>query len=149
MLAGDFQEARQAGAGSDEHGVEAFVLHQFVDGDCLAHHDVGLEDHPATLQHVNFVADDLLRQAKLWNAIDQNAAQLMESFKNMHLVTHLDEIAGASQTRRAAANKADLLAGSGRGYRRSELSRFALPVGDKPLQVGNSNRFALLTQHAT
>ncbi len=127
MLAGNVQEARQPGAGSDEHGVEAFVLHQFVDGDRLAHHNVGFEDDPAAAQHFDFVPNNFLGQPEFRNAIHQNAAQFMQSFEHVHLVAHLDKVAGASQTRGAAADQANLLPGSWCGYWAIRIVRSRAP----------------------
>ena len=138
----------RSGAGGDEDGVEAFVVHQFVDGDGLADHDVGLEDHAAAAQHVDFVVDNLFRQAEFRDAVHQHAAEFVQRLEDVHLVSHLDEVAGAGQAGRAAADEADFLARRGRRYRRAELSCLALPIGDEALQIGDSDRLALLAEHA-
>ena len=86
-------------------------LHQLVDGHGLADDDVGLELHAAAAQHVDLEAHNVLRQTELRNAIHQHSAELVQRFEDVHLVAHLDEVAGAGQSGRAAADDGDFLAG--------------------------------------
>ena len=71
-----------------------FVVHQLVDSDALAHHHIGLElnAHPAEIIH--FALHDGLGQAKLRDAIDEHAAEFVQSFKDAHTMTLLDEVSG-------------------------------------------------------
>jgi hypothetical protein len=109
VLAGNAHELRQARAGADEHRVVAFFFHQFVDGDGASHDDVGFK-HDAHGAHViDLLANDLLRQAELGNAIHQHAADLVQRFENVNLVSLLDQIARRGQARRAAADDGYLL----------------------------------------
>ncbi len=94
---GTLRKRGRSGARGDEDGVEAFFLHELVDGHGLADDDVGLELNAAALQHVDLVANNVFRQAKLGNAIHQHAAEFVQRLEDMNLVSHLNEVAGASQ----------------------------------------------------
>ena len=95
MLAGHAEEHRQARAGGDKDRVVAFVAHQLVEGDALAHDHVGLELDAHAAQVVDLAFDDGLGQAELGNAIDEHAAELVQRLKDAHAMALLDEVAGS------------------------------------------------------
>ncbi len=140
MLAGDVQELRQSGAGADENGIVAFAAHQLVDGDGLADDDVGLELDSHAAQVIDLLPDDGLGQAKLGDAVDEHAANLVQRLKDAYLVAFLDEVSGAAQARRAAADDGDFLAGRRGDGRHPEFAACLLVVGDKALQVADGER---------
>ena len=110
VLAGDAEKLRQSGAGGDENRVVVLVPHQFVDGDALADHHVGLELDAHAAQVVHLALDDGFGQAKLRNAVDEYAADLVQSLKNAHPMAFLDEVSGGAQTGRPAAHNGHALA---------------------------------------
>ena len=87
ILTGDSHEFGQSGAGADEHGLEAFLVHELVDGHGFAHHHVGLDGHAQLLHILDLGAHHrVLGQTKLGDAVGQHAAGLVEGLKNGHLV---------------------------------------------------------------
>ena len=86
VLAGDVHEHGQARAGAHEHGLEAVLLHQLVDGDGAAHHGVGLHLHAHGLQAVHFLLDDALGQTELGDAVNQHAAGQVQGLEHSDLI---------------------------------------------------------------
>ncbi len=72
----------------------------------------------------------------------------MQRLEDVHLVSHLDEVARASQPRGAAADDSNLLTRGRRGFRHAEVPAGPLPVGDKALEVGDADGLALFAQDA-
>ena len=102
----------QTGARGDEDGVEALLGHQLVDGDRAPDDDVGLEANAHLAQRCSDLApDDVLRQAELGDAVDEDAADLVQGLEDGDLVAALDEVARGAEGRGAAADDGDPLAG--------------------------------------
>ena len=140
-------EHGQTGAGANEHGLEAVLLHQLIDGDGAAYHDVGLHLHTHGLQAVHFLLHDALGQTELRDAVHQHAAGQMQSLIHGDLIAFLGQIAGAGQARRAGANHGHLVT-VGLGLFRSLGAVGVVPVGHKALQTADTHGIALLATDA-
>ena len=146
-LARDAHEAGQAGAGADEHGLEAHVVEQLVDGQHLADDHVRLDVHAEGAEVVDLAVDDRLRQTELRNAVAEHAAGDVQRLVDRDLVAHARQIARAGQAGRAGADHGDLVAVGGR--RNGLLGVvLAVPVGDEALQTADAHRLALDAAHA-
>ena len=149
MLAGNAEKDRQSRAGGHKDRVVVLVLHQLVDGDALADDHVGLEldAHPAQVVHL--ALDNRLGQAKLRDAVDQHAAQLVQSLKDAHAMALLDQVSGGAQSPAGPLpTMATLLPVARRVGGQSKLAAGALVIGDEALQVADGHGRALLAQHA-
>ena len=62
-------ELRQARANAEEHGLEALLLHQFLDGEAFAAHPVGAE------LHAEFAHASSARQAWSLRRVDRDGAR--------------------------------------------------------------------------
>ena len=147
VLAGNMHEHGQTGAGADKHSLEAVLLHQLIDGDGTAHHGIGLNLYPHSLQAVHFLLDDGLGQTELGNTVHQHAAGQMQGLKHGDLIALLGQVACAGQARRAGTDDRHLMTvGSrlGSGFRAVGV----VPVSHKALQTADTHRLALLTADA-
>src|SRR5579872_3906788 len=149
MFARDTHEQGQSGAGSDEHRVEVFFIHQFADGDGFSDNDVRFEVHSHCAHVIDLLANDLLRQAELRDAIDKDAAEFVQSLKDVNFVTFLDQITGCGQSRGAAAHDRDSLSRRGRSFDISEVEMALLVVGDEALKIAHAQRFRFLAHQTT
>ena len=140
-------EHGQTSAGADEHGLEAVLLHQLVDGDGAAHNGVGLHLDAHGLQAVHFLLDDGLGQTELGNAVHQHAAGQMQRLKHGNLIALLGQVAGAGQTGRAGTHDSHLVA-VGLGLGGSLGAVGVVPVGHKALQTTDTYGIALLAADA-
>jgi hypothetical protein len=111
VLAGDAEEVWQPRAGGDEHGIITFLAKQLVHGHGLADNHVGLklDAHPPHV--LDFLPDDLLRQTEFRDAVNQHAADFVQRLQHAHFVSLLNEVTGAAQSCRTAADNGDFLAG--------------------------------------
>ena len=142
ILAGDVQKLGQTSAGADEHGLIA-VLEQLVHGQGLADDHVVLDHDAHGLQVFDLGGHDLLGETELGDAVDQNAAGLVESLKNGHFIAHLAQVASAGQARRAGADDGDLVS-VGFGHGDGGLVLFGhVVVGHKALQTAYAHALAL------
>ena len=73
----------------------------------------------------------------------------MQRLKDAHAMALLDQVACGREAGRTAADDGHAFAGGRRDGRQSKLAALALEVGDKPLQVADGDRLALLAQHAS
>ena len=112
--AGDVHEHGQTGAGADEHGLKALLLHQLVHGDGAAHDGIGGDGDAQRLQAVHFLLNDGLGQTELGNAVHQHAAGQMQRLKHGDLISLAGQIAGAGQAGGTGAHHCHAVAvGSG------------------------------------
>ena len=65
---------------------------------------------PIRLSSIDLACHDRFRQPELGDAVDQDAARLMESLIDRDAMAKLGKVVGAGQARRAAADDGDLLA---------------------------------------
>jgi hypothetical protein len=137
VFAGDVHEPGEAGAGGDEDGVEAFLAEQFVDRHRLADDDVGLEFDPHAAEVVDFALDDFFGEAELGDAIDEHAADLVQRLEDGDGVALLDEVAGAAQPGRSAADDGDLLSRNRSARRQADLAGAAFVVGHETFNVAD------------
>ena len=90
VLAGDVHEHGQTGAGADEHGLEAVLLHQLVNGHgacrprCWSPRSRPWPSGPSTS-----FCDDGLGQTELGNAVHQHAAGQMQRLEHRDLIALL------------------------------------------------------------
>ena len=137
VLTGDVHEHRKTRTGADEHGLEAVLAHQLVDGHDAADDHVRLDLDTEGLQAVDFLLHDGLGKSELGDAVDQHAAGKVERFKNGDIVALLGKVARAGEAAGAGADDRDLVA----------VGRFLhvciVPVGDKALEAADADRLAL------
>ena len=112
-------EHRKTRAGADEHGLEAVLAHQLVDGHDAADDHVRLDLDTEGLQAVDFLLHDGLRQTELGDTVDQHAAGKVERFKHGDIVALLGKVARTGEAAGAGADdrdlRADAAADSGEG----------------------------------
>ena len=135
-------------SGGDEHSVVTLFAKELVDGHGLPDHDVGLELHSHLPEHVDFLADDFLREPELGYSVDENTAKLMQRFEDAHPVTLLHQISGGAQSGRTASDDGHAFAGGGRVLRDPHLAGLPFVVGDETLQVADGQRVDALRHHA-
>jgi hypothetical protein len=148
VLAGDVHEPGESRAGADKDRVVSVLLHELGDGADLADHVVHLEFDAELLQVLHFPLHDGLGEAELGDAVDEDAAGLVESLEDGHVVAGLDAVAGNGEPGGAGADDGDLLArlGGRLGHRRLALLGF--PVGDEALQAADGHGLLLLAEDA-
>ena len=143
-LAGDPEEAGQAGAGAQEDGLVALVGEQLIDGNGPADHCVGDHLHAQSLQSGHLAGHDGLGQTELGDAVDQHAAGLVEQLVNGDLVTHTGQVAGAGQSGRAGANDGHAMAVADGLFGLGDLIGVGgVPVGHEPLQTADTHALTL------
>ena len=135
-------EHRKTRAGADEHGLEAVLAHQLVDGHDAADDHVRLDLDAEGLQAVDFLLHDGLGKSELGDAVDQHAAGEVERFKNGDIVALLGKVARAGEAAGAGTNDRDLVA-VGRGLGGRFLHVCIVPVGDKTLEAADADGLAL------
>ena len=150
ILSRDAHKLRKTGAGADEHGLEAHLVKEFVDGYGAANEHVGLNLHAEFLNVGDFVGEDLLlREAELRNAVLQHAAGFMESLVDGHVIAPLREVGSAGKAGRAGADDGHLdaiLLNCGSGRLRGRIG--AHIVSDEALKLADCDSFALHAEHA-
>ena len=143
LLAGDVHELGKARAGTYEYGVIALFLHQSIDGGGLADNAVCLDLYAQGLNVLDFLLNDrVLGKTEFGNAVDQNAACLVEGFEDLDIIAHLGQIACAGQTGRTGTDYGDLFAllfCSALGLN----AHLAGCISHITLQLAYGNRFAL------
>ena len=139
---GDVHEHRQAGAGADEHGLEALLLHQLVHGDGTADDGIGGDGNAQLLQAVHFFLNDGLGQTELGDAVHQNAASQMQSLKHGDVITLPGQVAGAGQAGGTGTHHSHTVTVGSR-LLRSAGSMLTVPVGHEALQTADAHRLAL------
>ena len=147
VLAGDVHEHRKTCAGADEHGLEAVLAHQLVDGHDAADDHVRFDLDTEGLQTVDFLLHDGLGKSELGDAVDQHAAGEVERFKNGDIVALLGKVTRAGETAGAGTDDRDLVA-VGRGLGGRFLHICIVPVGDKALEAADADGLALDAAHA-
>ena len=80
---------------------------ELVDRERAADHVVRLELDAQVLEREDFTLDDLLGQAELRNAVDENSAELVQGLEDPHPMAALYEVAGAGEPRGTAADDQD------------------------------------------
>ena len=110
VLAGDVHEHRKTCAGADEHGLEAVLAHQLVDGHDAADDHVRFDLDTEGLQTVDFLLHDGLGKSELGDAVDQHAAGEVERFKNGDIVALLGKVTRAGETAGAGTDDSYLFA---------------------------------------
>ncbi len=138
--AGDIQGQVNAGADADEGGVKAHVL-QVLQGEigspALAEADI--DPHPE--DGIDLVVQDLLGNLVLGEPVAQRAAKLGRSLEDGDVVPLPGQEKGRCQAGGTAADHGDPLAGGALlGNLEVDLVVHA-PVGDKPFQVVDGDRF--------
>ncbi len=122
------------------------LLPEIFLGDGFSNNAVGLEFHTHLTESFNLDVDDIIGKAKLRNAVTQHPSQLMQCFKDCHVVAELHHFTGKGQPGRTGAHHGDPDAVRGRCRRHGELSAHPFIVGCKPLQVTDGDRFFLQLQ---
>ena len=148
VLARNAHEAGKSRAGADEYGVVPLLAEQRIDGDGAAHDDIGFDLHAEPLDFGDLARHDaLFGQTEFGNAVDQYASHLVQGFEYLDSVTHFRKVAGAGQSRRAAADDGDpaAVARCGAGRRGAV---FEFPVAYETFEFADGDRFALDAQNA-
>src|SRR5574344_1397053 len=115
VLALDAHELGKAGAGADEDGVETVLLHEVLELAGAADDEVGLDLDAEILESVDLVLHDGLRKAELGDAVDEDAAALVEGLEESHGMSGLGAVGRAGDRGGAGADDGDALSGGGRG----------------------------------
>ena len=147
VLAGDVHEHGQARAGTDEHGLEALLLHELVDGDGPTDDHVCLDLHAQRLEPVHFLLDNGLGQTELGDAVHQHAAGQMQGLVHGDLVSLPGQVAGTGQAGGAGPDDGHLMAVGG-GTHGLLGGVGVVPVGHKPLQAADAHALGLDAAHA-
>src|SRR5947209_4054684 len=92
MLAGNIHELRQSRSGANVNSVVTFLVHEFINRDRPSHDHVGLELDSHLAHVLKLLADDLLRQAELRNAVNENTAKFMQSLEDANFVALLHQV---------------------------------------------------------
>ena len=142
VLAGNVHEHRQARAGADEHGLEAVLAHQLVDGHDAADDHVRLDLDAERLEAVDLLLHDGLGQTELRDAVDQHAAGEVQRLEHGDVVALLGEVARAGQAAGTRADDGDLMA-VGNGLGGGLLHVGVVPVGDKAFETADADRLTL------
>ena len=141
------QELRQTCAGADKHSLEA-VFKQFVNGLALADDGVVDDLDAHGLEVIYLSGDYLLRQTELRDTVDQNAAGLVEGFKDGDVVAQLAQVARAGEARRAGADDRDAVT-VGLGDLDLVLDFLVhVVICDKALKTADADALALDAAHA-
>ena len=111
VLAVDAHELRQARARAHEDGVKAVLREEVRNLARTADAVVRLDLHADLLKTLDLVLDDRLRETELRNAVDQDAAALVEGLEHRDLVTGLGAVRRAGDRRGTRTDDRDLLAG--------------------------------------
>ena len=144
MFPWNIHELRQSRARSNEHCGVTLFFHQLVEGHGSSDYNVGFKLHAHGTHVVNLLADDLLGQPELGDAIHQHAARCVQRLEYMNLVSLLDQIARSSQAGGTAAHDGDLLSRRRRFGQVADIQMALLIVGDETLQISNPQRLNLL-----
>ena len=151
ILARNAHEFRQTGSRADKHSLEAFLVHQLVDGDRPSDNHIGLYFDSERLDSVDLALEDgVLRKPELRDAIFQHTAGLVEGFEDRDIVAFLGQVGGAGQACRSGTDDGNLRAARGRsGWRLDRIGAGrGRVVGHKPLQFADGHRLTLDTEDA-
>ena len=148
VLAGDAEELRQTRASGNEDCVVSLDAHQFIERDAFADDHVGFKFDAQRAQVVYFLANDALGQAELWNAVDEDAAELVKRLKDADVMAFLDEVAGCRKTRGTAADDGHAFTGRRSDGRKTDLAAFKFEVGDEALEIADGERLAFAAKDA-
>ena len=98
VFARHVEHHRETGTRAYEDSLEALAVHQLVDGDGAAHHNVFLKlgTQAADALHL-FLHDGVLRQTERRDAIHQHAAHLVQGLEDGDIITHREQVFGAGQ----------------------------------------------------
>ena len=145
-LAGEFardaEERRRAGAGADEHRVEAHLGHQLRHRERLADHLVRLELGAQRLEVLDLAVDDLARQPERGNAVLEHAADDVQRLEERHLAAVPQHVGRHRQARRAGADHGHL---AERALEAGRCGVAPLPVvADESLQPADRHRLQLV-----
>ena len=141
------QELRQTCARADEHGLIA-VCKQLVNGLALADDGIVYDLNAHCLEVLDLGSNDLFGQTELGDTVNQNAAGLVECFKDGDVVAHLTQITCAGEAGRAGADDRDAVTV---GFGGLDLVLYFLVhvvVGDKALEAADADALALNAANA-
>ena len=111
LLAGNVHKLGKAGAGTDEYGIVALFLHQGINGSGLADDAVCLDLDTKCLDILDLLLDDrFLGKTEFGDAVDENAARLVQGFENSDVITHAGQITCAGEAGGAGTDDGDLFA---------------------------------------
>ncbi len=106
-LARNPHEARVAGAGADEHGVESHLLDHLLDAEEAADERVALELDAELLELADLGVDDRVGQAEVGDAVLEHAARFVEGLEDRHVAARLGHVGRAGHARGSGADDAD------------------------------------------
>ncbi len=142
VLARDVDEIGEARARRDVDGVEA-LLEELVERERLADDRVELELARPSFERLSTSAWTIvLRQAELGDAIDEDAARLVECLEDDGLVAVAAQVAGAREAGWAGADDRDAAARRRADRRQLDAALLALPVGEERLDLADRHREA-------
>ena len=98
VFARDSHKFGKAGACSYEHGLEAFLVKELVNGNSASYDYVGLYLYALGNYVVNLVLDHgVLWQTELGDAVLQHSAGAVESLEDGHVIAELGKVVGAGE----------------------------------------------------
>ncbi len=143
LLALDAHEPRKAGTGADKHRVKPLFVHQLVDGDGSSDDNVGLDLYAKALDVPDLLGNDLLlRQTELRDAVDENAARLVQGLEDRDVIAELCQVSCTGKAGRACADDGDLFAVLCLGRLGADAELLCL-VGNVALELSDGNGLAL------
>ena len=90
IFTGHTEKLRQTSTGGNEHSAETFLIEKFIHRDRLPDDNIRFKLHTHPPHVFDFVADDVFRQPKFRNAINQNATDVVQCFEHRDRMTALD-----------------------------------------------------------
>ena len=147
FAAGNRQIAWFGGTGADHSGVE--ILGELFGGDVGADVDVALEDDAAVFEQLHATQDDLvLVEFHVGNAIHEQAAGAVGTFKDGYGMAGPVELGGGAESGRAGADDGDFLAGALVWHIGLHPAFFPAFVDDADFDVLDRHRRLVNAEHA-
>ena len=141
-LAPDAHKAGKARARAEKDRFKPVFVFQFIDRKNAPDDGIRLDLHAKRPEAVHFLSDDLLGQSEFGDPVDEHAARHVKRFKHGHVVAEPRQVSRAGEPRRPRTDDGDLVPVGLRPDRRSRRMRH-VPIGDKPFQPADADRFAL------
>src|SRR6266545_5029573 len=106
-IAGDAEHRRIAGAGADEHRIEAELVHHLLDREQAADQRVAFELDAELRKIADFGVDHVVRQPEVRDAVAQHAARLVKRLEHRDVASRLRHVGGARHAGGTRADDAD------------------------------------------
>lgn len=148
VFAFDAHKLGQAGAGSDEDGIEVVFFQQIGQLTRTADDEIVIDLDAHGAEAFELGLNDCFWEAEFWDSVNEDAAAFMEGFEEDDVMAGAADVCGDGDSGGAGADDGDLLAGGGCDGWRGMGVMEAAPVGAEAFDAADGDGLGDIFQGA-